>query len=176
MSCLFLKPRVVSVLMAPCIVDRLRIEAGRCRATAETGGILLGSIRGPHVDLVSYTTAGSGDVSRPFSFTRQDPKHPRAAKRMWDESGGTVTFLGEWHTHPSGAPTPSSVDLGGWKDLVRHTGLPMVFVVVAPSRWSVHLAVRHLLGIKVTALDLIEEGTGGSVYADGHVAATTACR
>ena len=30
--------------------------------------------------------------------------------KIWDESNGTITYLGDWHTHPESNPKPSYID------------------------------------------------------------------
>ena len=50
------------------------------------------------------------DQQRLWMFARSDPSHQKAAEAAWLASGGTITFVGEWHTHPTGILTPSPRD------------------------------------------------------------------
>jgi integrative and conjugative element protein (TIGR02256 family) len=52
--------------------------------------------------------------------------------RAWRQSGGTCTYLGEWHTHPEQHPTPSGIDWQNWqrKLLVDRFTEPIFFVIV----------------------------------------------
>lgn len=99
------------------------------RAT-EAGGILIGSYRGPHVEVVTCTTPFSDDIRRRYLFDRRDPKHQAAALSAWQSSGRTETFVGEWHTHPENHPSPSRRDLKTWHEIMSKNPLPQVFVVV----------------------------------------------
>lgn len=135
-----------------------------CNAQPEVGGILIGHIRGPHLEITLFTTPGPADQSSPYSFTRQDPKHAAEANRHWSGSGQTATFLGEWHTHPHGAPVPSSIDTSSWRRLVKRSKHPMAFVVIAPNAWSVHHVTTRFFRASVCRLERIEAGDDGLVF------------
>ena len=103
---------------------------------SEAGGILLGSYRGPHIEIVACTEPGSGDRRLPTLFDRRDACHQQAATDHWTESGGTITFVGEWHTHPEDIPEPSSVDLKTWEKVVGEAPLfPAIFLIRGRSAW-----------------------------------------
>lgn len=106
-------------------VYSLPSESGR-----EAGGILLGSYRGPHVDVVACTGPIALDRRGVFFFDRQDPGHQEIAMRYWQCSGGRVTCVGEWHTHPADEAIPSRVDRATWRDQVQTADAPRVYVIV----------------------------------------------
>ena len=80
----------------------------------EAGGILLGCYRDPHIEVVSATPPGPGDIRRPFSFIRKCVSHKHEAYKQWNQSGKLITYIGEWHTHPQVIPEPSHVDYRNW--------------------------------------------------------------
>lgn len=88
-------------------------------ADLEAGGILLGSYRGPHVEILQCTTPMRKDARTRFGFVRRDAGHQRAADAAWRTSGRTVIFVGEWHTHPEDYPRPSNVDRTTWAEQMR---------------------------------------------------------
>src|ERR1700730_6975363 len=69
-------------------------------ADGEAGGVLLGRYRGPHIEIMNCTTPLPEDLRTRFSFVWQDKGHQKAAIKEWLESGGSINFVGEWHTHP----------------------------------------------------------------------------
>ena len=96
----------------------------------EAGGILIGSYRGPHIEVVACTMPMPGDVRTVTSFDRRDPGHAREAKRQWKQSGRLLTFVGEWHTHPEQMPSPSSTDLDTWEGAMKkHAPYRLLFVI-----------------------------------------------
>tara|TARA_R110000787_G_scaffold42334_4_gene104119 strand:+ start:590 stop:1048 length:459 start_codon:yes stop_codon:yes gene_type:complete len=135
-----------------------------CTAKPERGGILIGSYRGPHIEITDYTEPGPKDIPGPSSFKRVDERHQRAATNAWHRSDNTATYVGEWHSHPSGQPHPSGLDRQTWKAVVTRLNTPCLFVIVSPTAWQVF----RILGTKpladVVPLTGIEQGTTGIVY------------
>lgn len=135
-----------------------------CAAQPERGGILIGSYRGPHMEVANYTEPGPRDILGRSSFKRVDGHHQRAATDAWRRSNNTATYVGEWHSHPSGAPHPSGLDRQTWQAVVARLNTPCLFVIVSPTGWQVF----RILGTKpladVVPLTRIEQGTTGIVY------------
>jgi len=100
----------------------------------EAGGILLGRYRGPHIEILSRTAPMPADRRTRFGFVRQDHGHQQVANKEWLESGGSINFVGEWHTHPERHPTPSWVDRRSWrKQMGRLKSSPMVFIIAGSA-------------------------------------------
>lgn len=79
---------------------------------AESGGILLGEFF-PTEDLIRImfvSIPGKSDVRSMFAFRRDAERSTRIAQAIWKRSGGSVHYLGEWHTHPEAHPNPSCSD------------------------------------------------------------------
>jgi integrative and conjugative element protein (TIGR02256 family) len=117
-------------------------------AKREAGGILIGAYRGPHVEIVACTTPMPKDRRLWNLFDRNDPGHRAQAMRHWRESGRTLTFVGEWHTHPEQVPTPSFIDRITWKRAGRrHNAGPLVFMIRGLSGWWWGLAQEKTLNV-----------------------------
>lgn len=95
----------------------------------ESGGILLGYRRGSHLHVTEATAPLVPDHASRTSFFRSAGPHQQAALARWRESGRTVDYLGEWHTHPEHSPTPSTIDTGGWQRICSKRKKPMLFVI-----------------------------------------------
>lgn len=154
----------IDVLIYHTVAEMCDEVAANCAGAPERGGILLGALRGPHLEIVGFTTRGAADESASFSFVRQDKIHDETAKAAWRSSGETITFLGDWHTHPYGSPEPSYIDLTSWREQTKRAKLPMVFVIIAPSGWVPYLQVPNLFNRKPFLLHQIEEGIDGRVF------------
>lgn len=144
------------VLLELGVTKMLDRAAQICSGKDETGGILLGSIRGPHLHCLGYTRSGPTDLGSRFRFTRRDCLHQRAAEDAWKLSHRTVTFIGEWHTHPFGAPTPSFVDKLSWSKLARRAKHPMLFVIAAPKRWQAFRVLKSHAFCSVQPISPVE--------------------
>lgn len=84
----------------------------------EAGGFLLGRMIRDTLDVVAdeVTEPGPHDERTRFGFHLEDLAHHQAGVNdAWERSAGTCCFLGDWHTHAEPDPTPSSVDLHGWR-------------------------------------------------------------
>lgn len=158
-----ISPRVLIQHAACAALDN---EMRRCAGQPEGGGVLLGHLRGEAIEVVAWTTPGPSDQRSLFSFERSDPRHQAAAHDAWVASGGTQTWVGEWHTHPYGDVLPSGIDLRTWRKHARKENRPMVFTLVVPGDWGVFLALPGLLWPKVTKLELMERGATGCIFAD----------
>lgn len=107
---------------------------------SEAGGILLGRRRGSHIEVVQATEPAPNDERSTFMFEREVLGHAEAAAKAWTDAGGTVDYVGEWHTHPQRVPIPSSIDIDEWHKLaVSRPKTPLVAVVVGTRKLHVAL-------------------------------------
>lgn len=90
-------------------------DAMRCRAAAavpnETGGSLLGHIN-PNtmtITILSFFPPPEDAVSTPSRFELKDKEHQSRLAELEERSGGLITYLGTWHSHPCGGG-PSATD------------------------------------------------------------------
>lgn len=83
----------------------------------ESGGVLLGRhILGTNDIVVDQVTIPlKGDRRCHSSFFRSHFLHQAQINQAWNESKGTRTYLGEWHTHSEQIPSPSIVDRIDWQ-------------------------------------------------------------
>lgn len=108
----------------------------------EAGGVLLGSYRGSHIEVTDASTPGAGDVRRRNEFIRRDRCHQQLADLLWQRSNSEITYIGEWHTHPTANPYPSERDYKEW-----YTRLPMATMV---------LLIQGLHSLRVDLLEVID--------------------
>jgi integrative and conjugative element protein (TIGR02256 family) len=85
----------------------------------EAGGILLGCYRGHHIEVIHATPPGPNDIRKPYRFIRKCPSHAIEALKLWEQSHETITYLGEWHTHPEAMPQPSGIDHANWEKYIH---------------------------------------------------------
>jgi integrative and conjugative element protein (TIGR02256 family) len=95
--------------LAPGALDEILNEAGRW-CLRETGGALLGWRE--RDDVVVTKVLGPGPKAK-HGFNHFEPDAPwQAAEgaRIYHETGRTVAYVGDWHTHPRGRLAPSRQD------------------------------------------------------------------
>lgn len=118
------------------VVRTIEASVGANLGFTEAGGILIGSYRGSHIEIVNCTVPQPRDLRRRTLFDRKDKAHHRAAVDAWRHSGKTDTFVGEWHTHPEDHPRYSSLDRRTWDEITRRRPDPMVFCIAGwKSTW-----------------------------------------
>ena len=99
----------------------------------EAGGILLGTAhQGGGLVITEASVPTWRDGRSRFGFLRSDHWHRYLAQSRWLSSGQSTRYIGEWHTHPEGVPSPSALDLREWRRLAscREDGLPLIAIVV----------------------------------------------
>ncbi len=82
------------------------------RSSNESGGVLLGKkdINDNTYYITNISRPSKFDISSLFSFVRSKDSAQRIINKSWQESGGVINYLGEWHTHCEITPSPSQTD------------------------------------------------------------------
>lgn len=129
------------------------------RHAPEAGGILLGCRRGAHLHVTQLTVPGPKDVATRVSFERKDRCHQQQALRAWEQSGHTVDYLGEWHTHPERSPTPSPTDRRAWAEILQKRNEPHAFLIAGTEvvLWA-GCAIMGALA-RLTPIDITDRST-----------------
>ena len=133
------------------------------QSRCEAGGLLLGFRKGDAIELTTITRPNRWDRATPFRFERSAFGHRIAALRAWKLSHGTVDWVGEWHTHPAGSPTPSYIDQTNWRKIARHTMRPMAFLI--GGRTDLFVGLQDPSSRKVLRLDRIESDETFELFA-----------
>ncbi len=90
--------------------DSLEREASS-RAPNESGGVLLGYWADPHQVVVTNAVGPGPRASHTRTHFRPDYAYQEnEIARVYTASGFRLTYLGDWHSHPGGAPHMSAKD------------------------------------------------------------------
>jgi integrative and conjugative element protein (TIGR02256 family) len=122
------------------LIDRLKRELRRGKSS-EIGGVLVGEhVAGDTFRIIDLSVQLSGGTAAHFV------RDPALAKSFLDDffkrTGNAYkrfNYIGEWHTHPSFTPLPSSEDCTTMIDLIHDPAVGVnfaVLVIVRLRRWS----------------------------------------
>lgn len=111
----------------------------------EAGGLLLGTVHAGNIAVLGATVPTVWDRRLRYLFERLPFGHRALADTRWRSSGGTVRYLGEWHTHPEDYPAPSGLDRREWNKLSRRRAdvRPMLAVIVGRKGLYLELVPGH---------------------------------
>jgi integrative and conjugative element protein (TIGR02256 family) len=90
-------------------LQRMVLEADR-RFPLETGGVLTGYVRDHQYVIERVIGPGPIAVHHACRFEPDHAWQCREIDRVFDETRGICTYLGDWHTHPAGGSQMSSLD------------------------------------------------------------------
>jgi proteasome lid subunit RPN8/RPN11 len=132
---------------------QIRIAAGaaekmselmRQHSPRETGGILVGRLASTRktVYVTRLLPAPPDSRGTPWVFTRGTEKLPEALDLVHRRTGGLLTYVGEWHSHPMGGSDLSDTDkhaVISLRSILDHVGLPTLVTIVTPDEIRPHL-------------------------------------
>jgi integrative and conjugative element protein (TIGR02256 family) len=132
----------LSVVWDEGILDKLRWLRGE-KLPRETGGALLGcwDLSRQLLYVVDVTGAPEDSIERATAFIRGSKDLPRWIAETSRLTGGSIEYVGEWHSHPDGYPTsPSNDDRKVFHWIEEHLsidGLPPTMLIVGETelRW-----------------------------------------
>jgi integrative and conjugative element protein (TIGR02256 family) len=126
------------------------------------GGWLLGYWSETRDAIVLTHATPPAGRGTPLGVTISGKGHHRRFDQAWQATGGAVTFLGDWHTHPGGPAIPSAKDQKAARQLAEDpdygTPEPLVAIIANP-RWphsAQHRHARFYVGCKDGCLVEVE--------------------
>jgi integrative and conjugative element protein (TIGR02256 family) len=126
------------VFAALSILEVFRRECARIRYR-ETGGVLFG-YRTDEDDIVVTDATGPGPRARhSWRFFEPDTRYcQEQLSRIYRETQGAVSYLGEWHTHPYGSTLPSRRDSATMSQIAVNARFrqpePLLWIYRPPGR------------------------------------------
>lgn len=126
-----------SLLIDQVVLSRIEKEASDSYPN-EAGGLFLGLRRQACIHITDMTGPQCLDRQSRTRFERRDGFHQRYASEKWLKSNGLIDWLGEWHSHPDGAPVPSAIDLRTWSNQAKARYAPMFYLIAGHAAISVY--------------------------------------
>lgn len=123
------------VVIMSSVVERLHYHRQISPFSLEAAGVLIGERRENHLVIHAISEPGPGDFRTRFAVVRKGPHHQALVDELHLKSGGTMNYLGEWHTHPERFPTPSITDKASWQKDITSSEPMIVLIVGQISMW-----------------------------------------
>lgn len=95
----------------------------------EAGGILMGQVQDLHIYITRASLPSPFDKASRYSFERNKKIAQLLIHYEFWNSGKTITYLGEWHTHPEPKPNPSPTDIKMIASQLKENDLQYTFVI-----------------------------------------------
>ncbi|MCW3177769.1 MULTISPECIES: Mov34/MPN/PAD-1 family protein [Acinetobacter] len=103
------------VIVMPEVISDLVSHRQLTPTSKEAAGVLIGERRGPHIVIWTISLPSDEDIRDRFSVDRVGKHHQNVVDQAFQKSKGTWQYIGEWHTHPEDAPSPSPTDINSWR-------------------------------------------------------------
>jgi [CysO sulfur-carrier protein]-S-L-cysteine hydrolase len=128
----------MQLLLPSRLIQRLQSELKRA-GDREIGGLLMGEhVRDEVFRVVDITVQRSGGDHA--CFIRQPKDHQKALKKFFARTGNDFTrfnYLGEWHSHPSFVPSPSTTDIATMQSMVADPSVGVNFLILLIAKRDV---------------------------------------
>ena len=116
----------------------------RKRSPAETGGIMIGRIAATRrtIYVTRLVPAPPDSRGTAYGFLRGTKALPQALQHVHNRTGGLLTYVGEWHSHPMGGSDLSDTDkhaVISLRSVFDRVGAPTLVTVVTPDEIRPHL-------------------------------------
>jgi integrative and conjugative element protein (TIGR02256 family) len=125
----------MQLLLPSQLIQRLLSELKRA-GNREIGGLLMGEhVRDEVFRIVDISVQRSGGDRA--CFIRHPKDHQKALKKFFARTGNDFArfnYLGEWHSHPSFAPIPSTVDIETMQSTAADPSVGANFLILLIAR------------------------------------------
>ena len=142
------------IIYLPNQIERRLILALEKAGTKEIGGVLMGEHIGEEEFRIVNLTIQKRHGTFIF-FVRLAADAVASLQRFFKRTGYNYrkfNYLGEWHSHPSFPPTPSSTDIQSMLEIVTDTDIGANFVILIIIRY------KEAQEIEATATAFLPDG------------------
>ena len=112
----------IEVIFEDSVLENLYSNIQQAKNDHERGGLLLGRIFPDDNKIVVTEVTTPTPISSGITTLCVDLEDAnKYMRRRWKESGGKITYIGDWHTHPEQRPSPSMTDRFTFFDTYRNS-------------------------------------------------------
>lgn len=93
------------------VIKTFNVYKQRKENDVEKGGVLMGKLYpSSNKIVITHALICNNQESTRYELNLNTKCLQEKILKIWEESNGTITYLGDWHTHPEKAPKPSITD------------------------------------------------------------------
>ncbi|MCG3699375.1 Mov34/MPN/PAD-1 family protein [Aliarcobacter butzleri] len=93
------------------VIKIFNIYKQRKENDVEKGGVLMGKLYpSSNKIVITHALICNNQESTRYELNLNTKCLQEKILKIWEESNGTITYLGDWHTHPEKSPKPSITD------------------------------------------------------------------
>jgi len=134
------------VVITPEVADIFISYRQLSSSSPESAGVIIGERRGVHIVIRTIPVPSDADIRSRFMVNRISKHHQETVDTAFQNSDGTYQYLGEWHTHPEDAPTPSMTDYSSWnKNLSAKE--PLILTIVGRTQFWVGKKINQKIEV-----------------------------
>ncbi len=113
----------------------------------ETGGVLLGCVKGNIINVEKASDAGPNAIHEEFYF-KADPNYIDMFIDMeYANSGEKIIYLGEWHTHQQFNPEPSLKDLISLSEIATSSTEFTILLIIGVMKFDLQKFLNQSISI-----------------------------
>lgn len=143
-------------LWLPVSAVEAMVEEAELWTPMETGGALMGYESEDGLVVTDLVHAGPGATRTPTSFTPDGPFQLAEIGRIYDASGRTSTYVGDWHSHPSSSPVYSVTDRAALREVANapasRCSRPLMVILGTTPEWEA-IAWRYRPGFWLSRVE-----------------------
>ena len=132
--------RIAGDLWLPNWAAQSMIDEAEQWAPDETGGALMGYVSDEGTVVTDLIDGGPAAQRTRSGFTPDADYQLSEIAFLYQRSGRLHTYIGDWHTHPAGSPTCSTVDRGALKTVSRspegRCDRPLMIILAGSDPWT----------------------------------------
>lgn len=122
------------------LLNKLLVES----SPNETGGLLIGTfdLKQKTIHVTDVLDAPPDSKRSPFAFERGVQDVPQVITDIYTKTGGMISYVGEWHTHPNGSSVLSDQDsrtVAGIKRHLDQLGIPTHILIITTQGLCPHV-------------------------------------
>lgn len=112
------------------VLNDLLVNAQTSKGENERGGVLMGELYPKkNLIIVTHIIKSIPKYADRYNFEMDVESTQLEISKIWKESERTITYLGDWHTHPEYSPKPSFDDYLTFTKNYRHSAFDQNFLL-----------------------------------------------